>query len=131
MSLSNCAMNNDAILRQEIRHSLNQVRSRIRSYTGLYSSENLPHEVLRICDETMVLIGHDPRLEEARRIVEHRCRRLAQVANRFADRDPVSIAAARAQAVAAVDVLQDTLFELRKASAPAQGLGAVLKRRSL
>ena len=36
-------------------------------------------------------------------MVEERCRRLAQAADRFTQRDPAAIAASRAQAVAAID----------------------------
>ncbi len=124
------AMNSDTALRQEIRYSFNDVRSRIGSYTGLYSNEDLTREVLRACDQMLVLAARDPCLEEAKRVVEERCRRLAEVTDRFADRDPAVIAVSRAQAIAAVDLLQDAIFRLRRASAPVPRIGGLLRQRS-
>jgi hypothetical protein len=124
-------MSSDTALRQEIRHSLNDVRRWICGYSGLYSNENLTRDVLRACDEMTMQIEADPRLEEARRLVEDRCRRLARATDRFADRDPALIAASRAQAIAAIDLFQDAVFTLRKAHIPTQQLGGLLRRRSL
>ena len=72
-----------------------------------------------------------PRLQEARRLVEDRCRRLAQDTDRFALRDPAVIAVSRAQAMAAIDMLQDVVFEWRKARMKVPSSGRLLRRRSL
>jgi hypothetical protein len=124
-------MSDDIALRQEIRQSFDDIRRRIRSYTGLYSTEDLIRDVTHACDEMTMAIAHSHRLEEARSAVEDRCRRLAQVTDRFTTRDPVVIAASRAQAIAAVDALQDAIFQARKASVPVPRLGPLLRRRSL
>lgn len=124
-------MSSDTLLRQEFRYSLNNVRSRIRSFTGLYSNESLTCDVLHACDEMMLLIGPDTRLDELRLVIEDRCTRLAQVADRFSDRDPTAIATARAQAIAAIDLLQDALFRLCRSNAPDPRQCGLLRRRSL
>jgi len=124
-------MSDDSILRQDIRHSLSRARSLIRSYSGLYAGEDLAREVLRICDETAQAFHSTPRLKEARRVVQERCAKLVRDADRFSMRDPATIAASRAQAFASIDVLQDALFELRKAEAGVPRIGALLRRRSL
>ena len=123
-------MGNDNILREEIRYSLGFIRSLINNYSGLYSGENLAGDVLRFCDE-MVSPEANARVEEARRVVEERCTRLAQAADRFADRDPALIAESRAKADAAIDMLQDAVFEWRKARAPVASSGRLLRRKSL
>ena len=122
-------MSDDNNLRQEIRRSLSGVRNLIQSYSGLYSSEDLARDVLRACDE--MAQQQTPRLKEARRIVQERCARLVRDADRFSPRDPATIAASRAQAFAAIDVLQDALFEMRKAASGNPRIGALLRRRSL
>jgi hypothetical protein len=124
-------MNNDTLLRQEIRSSLSIVRALIKEYSGLYSAEDLTRDVLRVCDDVSVPVRSERRLEEARRMVAERCNRLAYTANRFASRDPASIASSRAQAVAAVDALQDAVFELRRSCRLEPSPGPVLRRRSL
>ena len=125
------AMNSESLLRQEIRDSLGFVRSMIDHYSGLYSGENLTRDVLSFCDG-MVRSGQpNSRLKEARRIVEERCRELALATDRFADRDPASIATMRAQAVAAIDVFQDAAFEWHKARAAMPSSGCLLRRKSL
>ena len=72
------AMGSETLLRQEIRYSLGFVRSMIDHYSGLYSGENLTHDVLRFCNGMIAAEEPNPRLKEARRIVEERCRQLAQ-----------------------------------------------------
>jgi len=124
-------MSNDTLLRQEIRSSLGFVRSMINNFTGLYSGENLTRDVLRFCDEMTGSGAPHPRLEEARRLVEERCRRLVQAADRYAMRDPAAIAASRAQAMAAVDMLQDAVFEWHKAHMAVPSTGRLLRRKSL
>ncbi|MBD2746334.1 hypothetical protein IC232_06420 [Microvirga sp. BT688] len=124
-------MSSDTILRQEIRCSLGYIRSMIDSYSGLYSGENLEREVLRFCDEMTGIVTPHPRLQEARHLVEDRCRRLAQDTDRFALRDPAAIAASRAQAMAAIDMLQDVVFEWRKARMTVPSSGRLLRRKSL
>jgi hypothetical protein len=123
-------MSHDDAARQGIRHLFESARAKIRIHTGLYSDEDLAGDVLLVCDEAMALVEPNPRLDEARSLVEERCWRLMQVADRFAEYDLSVIATARAQAMAAVDVLQDAVFEQRKASAAAPHLGYRLKRRS-
>jgi hypothetical protein len=125
------AMSSDTVLRQEIRYSLGYIRSMIDSYSGLYSGENLTRDVLRFCDEITDAGAPHPRLQEARRLVEDRCRRLAQDTDRFALRDPAAIAASRAQAMAAIDMLQDVVFEWRKARVTVPSSGRLLRRKSL
>lgn len=125
------AMSSDTILRQEIRYSLGYIRSMIDSYSGLYSGENLARDVLRFCDEMAGIGTPHPRLQEARRLVEDRCRRLAQDTDRFALRDPAAIAASRAQAMAAIDMLQDVVFEWRKSRMTVPSSGRLLRRKSL
>lgn len=124
-------MSNENILREEIRYSLGFVRSLISNYSGLYPGENLAGDVLRFCDEMASPEGPNTRLEEARRAVEERCMRLAQAADRFAERDPALIAESRAKADAAIDMLQDAVFEWRKAHAPVTSSGRLLRRKSL
>jgi hypothetical protein len=125
------AMSSDTTLRQEIRYSIGCIRSMIDNYSGLYSGENLARDVLRFCDEITDDGTSHPRLQEARRLVEDRCRRLAQDTDRFALRDPAVIAASRAQAMAAIDRLQDVVFEWRKARTPVPSSGRLLRRKSL
>jgi L-alanine-DL-glutamate epimerase-like enolase superfamily enzyme len=124
-------MSNDIILRQEIRYSLGFVRSLIDNYSGLYSAENLTRDVLQFCDVMTSSDAADQRLNEARRVVEERCERLAQATSRFSDRDPAVIAALRAQAGASVDLLQDAVFEWHKARTPVPAIGRLLRRKSL
>jgi len=124
-------MNDDSVLRQEIRHSLSGVRSMIRSYSGLYSGEDLARDVLRVCDEMAQSSKPTPRLKAARNAVLERCVKLARAADRFSVRDPAAIAASRAQAVASIDFMQDALFEMRKAEMGIPRIGALLRRRSL
>lgn len=124
-------MSDDSVLRREIRHSLSGARSMIRSYSGLYSGEDLARDVLRICDEAARFSEPTPRLRTARDMVLERCMRLARAADRFSARDPAAIAASRAQAFASIDGLQDALFEMRKAEIGAPRIGALLRRRSL
>jgi len=124
-------MTNDSILRQEIRHSLSRARSLIRAYSGLYSGENLASDVLMACDELAGACQATPRVNEARRIVQERCAKLVRDADRFSMRDPATIAASRSQAVASIDILQDALFEMRKAAVGTPRIGALLKQRSL
>lgn len=124
-------MSSDTILRQEIRFSLGFVRSMIDHYSGLYSGENLTRDVLRFCDEMTESEEQCSRVNEARRVVEERCRRLAQATDRFAPRDPASIAALRAQAVAAIDLFQDAAFEWHKARVRIPTSGRLLRRKGL
>lgn len=124
-------MDHDRSLREEIRLPLDDARAMIRKYTGLYLDEDLTGDVLGICDEVAAWVGVSPRIEEARALVEERCARLARVADRFAERDLALIAQARAQAIAAVDMLQDAALELRRMVIPTQSLGCLLRRRSL
>ncbi|WP_445502881.1 hypothetical protein [Microvirga sp. G4-2] len=124
-------MSDDSILRQEIRRSLRGVRSMICSYSGLYSGEDLARDVLKICDDMARSSQPTPRLKEARCVVRERCMKLARDADRFSARDPAVIAASRAQAVASIDVIQDALFEMRKAETAVPRIGALLRRRSL
>jgi hypothetical protein len=125
------AMSSDTILRQEIRYSIGCIRSMVDNYSGLYSGENLARDVLRFCDEMTEAGNPHPRLQEVRRLVEDRCRRLAQDTDRFALRDPAAIAASRAQAMAAIDRLQDAVFEWRKARMTVPSSGRLLRRKSL
>ncbi|MBB3018255.1 alkanesulfonate monooxygenase SsuD/methylene tetrahydromethanopterin reductase-like flavin-dependent oxidoreductase (luciferase family) [Microvirga lupini] len=124
-------MSSDTVLRQEIRYSLGYVRSMIDNYSGLYSGENLARDVLRFCDEMTDAGTPHPRLQAARRLVEDRCRRLARDTDRFALRDPAVIAVSRAQAMAAIDMLQDVVFEWRKARMTVPSSGRLLRRKSL
>lgn len=124
-------MSDDSILRQEIRHALSGVRSMIRSYSGLYSGEDLARDVLKICDDMARSSWPTRRLKEARCVVQEHCMKLARDADRFSVRDPAVIAASRAQAIASIDVMQDALFEMRKAEITAPRIGALLRRRSL
>ncbi|WP_243373485.1 hypothetical protein [Microvirga solisilvae] len=124
-------MNEDSILREEIRHSLRHLRLMIHSYSGLYAGEDLARDVLRTCDEIARPTQPSPRFKEARRLVQERCAKLAHDADRYSMRDPAMIAISRAKAVASVDMLQDALFELRKAERGAPRPGSYLKRPSL
>jgi hypothetical protein len=125
------AMSSDTILRQEICYSIGYIRSMVGNYSGLYPGENLARDVLRFCDEMTEAGNAHSRLQEARRLVEDRCRRLAQDTDRFALRDPAAIAASRAQAMAAIDLLQDVVFEWRKARVTVPSSGRLLRRKSL
>jgi len=116
-------------LRQEIRAPLEAARARVRAFTGLYPDEDLRHDVLAACDAVLALVEPAPDLEALRVAVEDRCRRLAEVTDRFSARDPAVIAAARAQTLAAVDRVQDAVLAVRKKAA-AQAPRSLLKRRS-
>lgn len=124
-------MNDEAFLRQEIRHSLSGVRSLIRTYSGLYSGEDLTRDVLTLCDDVARGFPMTPRLQEVRRTIQERCAKLAHDADRFSMRDPATIAASRAQAFASIDALFDALVELRRAEAAVPRIGALLRRRGL
>jgi hypothetical protein len=124
-------MNDNAAFRQQIRSILNGARAKVHDYTGLYADEDLTSDVLRVCDSLMEVVASGPRLEQARVTVEDRCRRLAQATDRFIPRDLASISKARAQAVAAIDALQDAALELCKADNSARHMGPLLKRRSV
>jgi hypothetical protein len=129
--LLEAAMSDDRLLREGIRLSLDDARAMIRSHTGLYPEENLTCGVLNLCDAVTTWSSDDPRIAEARGMVQMRCTRLAQVADRFAERDLASIAIARAQAIAAIDVLQDAVLDLhRTGSSRPPSAGALLRRRS-
>lgn len=123
-------MDDDHLVREEVRFSLSFVRSLIHSYSGLYVGENLTRDVLRLCDEMTTAGEPDARIREARSIVEDRCRRLVRAADRFTERDPAAIASARAQTVAAVDALQDAVVRWRKVHAQVPHIGRLLKRKS-
>jgi hypothetical protein len=131
LSLGKCEMNDNAAFRHQIRSVLNGARAKIRNYTGLYADENLTSDVLGICENAMVRIARDPRLEQAKLIVEDRCSQLTQATDRFVPRDLAAISTTRAQAIAAIDALQDVVLELRKADDPALHLGPLLKRRGV
>lgn len=124
-------MSEDSILRQEIQHSLSEIRRQIHSYSGLYANEDLTRDVLQACDEMAKSIEPSPRFKEARRLVREHCARLTRDADRFSMRDPSMIAASRAKAIASIDLMQDTLFELRRAGVSFPRLGCFLRRRSL
>ncbi|MCB5175399.1 hypothetical protein [Microvirga lenta] len=110
---------------------LDDARARVRRYTGLYPDENLTEDVLSVCDAVIAWDDLNPRLEEARAAIEARCLRLAQVADRFAERNLATIAKARAQAIAAIDILQDAVVDLRRSIRhPVYSPGPVLRRRS-
>jgi hypothetical protein len=120
----------DLALRREVRGVLEGARDAIRGYTGFYSDEDLLEAVLSICNKVADPCLGNARIEEARALVEERCQQLVKAANRFADRDFEAIAAYRAQAVAAVDMLQDIVVDVRKAAAAARGFGSLLRRRA-
>jgi hypothetical protein len=131
LSLGKCEMNDTAAFRQRIRSILNGARAKVHDYTGLYADEDLTSDVLRVCDNVTERVASDPRLEQAKLIVEDRCRRLALATDRFVPRDLAFISKARAQAIAAIDALQDIVLELRKADESNRHLGSLLKRRSV
>lgn len=127
-------MSEDSILREEIRCSLSEVRQLIRSYSGLYTGEDLARDVLQACDGMAPSVQPSLRFKEVRRLVQERCAELARDADRFTMRDPGRIAASRARAVASIDLLQDVVLELRRAEMRERGIprpGCFLKRRSL
>jgi hypothetical protein len=113
----------EALLRESIRAPLEEARSFVGGFTSLYSDENLILEVLSRCDAALATVSLSPALEELSATVELRCRRLLHVSDRFTDRDPVRIAAARVHAIAALDQLQDALMVLHKAASAEQPLG--------
>ncbi len=122
-------MKHDTHLRQEIRKSFDDARIRVRTFTGLYTDEDLANDVLSICDDVLVHIGTSPRLDELRQEVEVRCQRLADVTNRFSSRDPAVIAAARMQVIVALDQIQDAALERLMGFFPSSSL-SLLKQRS-
>lgn len=124
-------MSDDNVFRQDLRHSLGAVRKLIHSYSGLYPDEDLARDVLSLCDEIAKPSQATMRLNEARRIVHERCTRLAHAADRFSSRDPVKIAAFRAQAAASIDMLQDVLLDARRRQQGPPRIGALLRRKSL
>jgi hypothetical protein len=119
----------ESLLRQSIRVPLEEARSSVRGFTGLYADENLILEVLSRCDAALATVSSNPALKELRSTVELRCRHLLHVSDRFTDRDPVRIAAARVHAIAAVDQLQDAVMALHKAASIDQPLN-LLRRPS-
>jgi len=124
-------MSEDGILRQDLRQALNDVRRLIQAYSGLYAGEDVVGDVLGACDRIAKTARSSPRFEEARRLVYERCAQLVSDADRFSMRDPASIARSRARALAAVDMLQDTLFDLFKTETRSLPQRSFLKRRSL
>jgi hypothetical protein len=123
-------MSDDVVLRREIKHVLDGVRAKICGYAGLYADEDLLRDVQQACVRLSGTAASELRLEHAISALEDRCRHLAQVTNRFAERNPDVIATVRAQAVAAVDMVQDVILDLRKAEAERRLPRQVLKRRS-
>jgi hypothetical protein len=122
-------MSDDVEFRREIKHVFDGVRIRIGSYTGLYADEDLLQDLQQACGDLLRTVAPEPRLDVAMHALEDRCRHLAKVTDRFAERDPDVIATARAQAVAAVDMLQDAIFDLRKAEMEQRVPRRLLKRR--
>jgi hypothetical protein len=120
----------ESALREEIKRVLDEARAAIRDYTGLYAQQNLSGEVLNICQSALRRVDPDARVDEARRLVAERCGQLSRVADRFAERDPISIAAARALALAALDTFQDVVFDLRKVAEQPRGFGSLLRKRA-
>jgi hypothetical protein len=120
----------DRALRQEVKSALDGARTRIRSYTGLYTGENLTGDVLAICNTVAASVAPNARLREAIAAVDGRCGQLAAAADRFAERDLAAIAASRALAVAAIDMFQDVIVDLRKSALQTRGAGSLLKRRA-
>ncbi len=115
--------------RQEIRNSFDNARVRVRAFMGLYADEDLANEVLSICDDVLARVGLSPRLTELRQVVEVRCKRLADVTNRFSSRDPAVIADARMQVIVAIDQIQDAALE-RLTVSPSLGPHSLLRQRS-
>lgn len=123
-------MGDERLLRQEIRLPLDDARTRIRRHTGLYPDENLTRDVLEICDEVLTWVAVNQTLHEAREAVEARCMRLAQVSDRFSERSLPTIAKARAQAIAAIDRLQDAILERRRFECRPRTETVLLRQRS-
>jgi len=124
-------MTDESAWRRDIKHFLDGARYRIRHHTGLYADEDLIGAVLHACRQAEVGCAPDLRLEEARREVEARCRRLAQAADRFADRDFARLGALRSQALAAVDTFQDIVLHKSRLREAGRSAGAFLRRQAL
>lgn len=124
-------MNDDGALRTTVKLLLDEARRRVAGHTGLYRDEDIVADVLRVCDEAAAWSEPGPRIEEARRHVEHRCNLVAMVADRFGQRDPGLIGTARAQAVAAIDVFQDAVLGQSRDSTRNQPPGYRLRRRGV
>ncbi|RDI57923.1 hypothetical protein [Microvirga subterranea] len=123
-------MGDDRLLRKEIRLPLDIARTRIRRHTGLYPDEDLTRDVLSVCDEVLTFVAMTPTLRDAREAVEACCIRLSQVSDRFSERNLAAISKARAQAVAAIDRLQDVLLERRRFECRPRVESVVLRQRS-
>jgi hypothetical protein len=119
----------EALLRESIRAPLEEARSSVRGFTGLYADENLILDVLSRCDAALATVSSSPALKELRSTIELRCRHLLSVSDRFTDRDPVRIAAARVHAIAAVDQLQEAVMALHRTTSAEQPL-SLLRRPS-
>ena len=122
-------MADERALRQDLRRVFDAARTIVREFTGLYRDEDLSRAVLRLCDQAGTSPAADPRLAEARALVDARCRRLAQVSDRFGERDPALIAEARTRAIAAVDTFQDVVLDVCRPAGPRFRDGVLLRRR--
>lgn len=123
-------MGDDRMLRQEIRLPLDIARTQVRRHTGLYPDEDLTRDVLGICDEVLTFVPMTPNLRDAREAVEAGCIRLSQLSDRFSERNLTAISKARAQAIAAIDRLQDVLLERRRFECGPRVEPVVLRQRS-
>ena len=110
---------------------LDAARHVIRNFTGLHPDEDLGRVVLHLCDEVGNSTASDPRLKAARSNVESRCRYLAQVSDRFSERDPAVIAEARIRAIVAVDLFQDVVLDVCRSAGSCHPAGVVLRKRGV
>lgn len=127
---SNSLTADDRVLRQEAKDVLDGARSRIATYTGLYTNENLIADVLGLCRAAATGVAPSARVREAYLLVEDRCRHLAKAADRYAPEQFDVVAASRSRAIAAVDTFQDVIVESRRLARQAGGPGVLLRRRA-
>lgn len=124
-------MRDDSAWRRDVKKILDGARLRIAHYTGLYSDEDLIGAVLHASREAASRLAADHRLNDARQDMELRCRLLVRAADRFGARDMAAIAAARAQALAAVDAFQEAVLRECRLRQARNSLGPLLRRPAL
>lgn len=115
-----------AQLRKVIVGSLNKVRTKIRSYAGLYANEALVSDALAACDDVLQWVGVKEDFNEARQAVQHACHDLAKAATeRRSHEGGAVISKRRDEALEAVDQFQAAVFSRGTASMKAQHMGYI------
>jgi len=111
-------------LREMVAGSLNKARTKIRSYTGLYTRDALVNDALAGCDEVLQWIDIKEDFKEARRAVQTACHQLTLAAtDRRSHEGGAVISKRRDDALEAIDQFQARIFSRGTASMKAQHIG--------